>query len=151
MRHARSTPLGDAAQLRWFDRMRTTYGESPTHRLLGLEFLDVAPGHVTIGLTSLPDTRNAFGGVHGGVLNTAIDSALLQAVRTNVSPGDRLTTIELKVNFMRPAIADRFTCTGTALRVGGSLGVAEAKLYDGDGSLVAAGMGTIHIKRERNS
>lgn len=136
---------------RWFDAMQEAYGSSPIHRLFGLSLEVVNPGEVTIGVTPPQETRNLYGGVHGGTLSTVIDSAVLQAVRTQVRPGDHLTTVELKLNFLRPALGESFTCSGRALRVGRGLGVAEAKLRDHEGTLVVAGLGTIHIRRDAES
>lgn len=133
---------------RWFDAIRSRYAESPTHRLFGFSLTEVELRTVTITIEATPETRNLYGGLHGGVVNTVIDSALLQSVRTEVGPDDHLTTVELKVNFLRPATGNVFACSGHALRVGGSVGVAEAKLRSKDGDLLAAGLGTIHIRRE---
>lgn len=131
----------------WFDSMRERYGESPIHQLFGFVLQTVGPGEATVALTPPPETRNLYGGVHGGILNSAIDSAVLQAVRSQVDPEAHLTTVELKVNFLQPAMGDTFTCAGQALRVGRSVGVAEAKLRDQAGALLAVGLGTIHIRR----
>jgi len=131
----------------WFNQMRQRYQASPLHGLFGLELIEIALGSVTVVLKSSPGIQNSMGGVHGGVLSSVIDSALLQSVRSETGPDDQLTTVELKVNFLRPAQGFTFECHGEALRVGRTLGVSSARLVDEQGRIVAAGLGTISIKR----
>lgn len=139
--------MNEVAQEEWFHEMRQRYLQSPIHDLLGLELSEIDSGSVTIILKALPTGRNAMGSVHGGVLTSTIDSALLQSVRTRTGPGDRLTTLELKVNFMRPANGSEFRCHGRTLHVGRTMGVSTAQIEDEEGRIVAAGQGSIFIKR----
>ena len=73
---------------------------------------------------------------------------MLQSVRSRCSGSDHLTTVEFKVNFLEPANPPTLTFTGTATRVGGTLGVARAEAHDATGKHVATAMGTIAIRRK---
>ena len=140
--------MPDSDRSAWYERMREKYRESPVHALMGLELRDIEHGAVTVALHSKGELRNAMGVMHGGAISTAVDSALLQSVRSTLGEGDGITTVELKVNFLAPAAGTTFTCRGTALRVGKSVGVAEAKLFNDKGGVVAAGLGTLAIRRQ---
>lgn len=141
--------MSDTITNGWFDEMRRLYGASPIHEHLKMTLDEVGEGTVRVGLDTKPEFVNAHGTVHGGMLTTGLDSAILQAVRTRCGPDDKLTTVELKVNFLEPAASPRIAFTGRAVRVGGSLGVAMAEAVSDDGRHVATAIGTIAIRRLR--
>jgi uncharacterized protein (TIGR00369 family) len=87
---------------------------------------------------------NPFGIVHGGWMSTIMDSALGCAVLSALGPGKGFTTIELKVNFVRPVTAatGEVRCVGTLVHQGGRILTSEAKLTDGRGRLLAHGTST---------
>ncbi|MHB1244061.1 MAG: PaaI family thioesterase, partial [Gaiellaceae bacterium] len=102
----------------WFARMYELYNTSPVHRLFGMQLESLAPGEATVVFTPRPELINASGVVHGGILATIVDSAILQAVRTLIGPDDRPTTLELKLNYVSPGTGPSFRCVGKAVRVG---------------------------------
>lgn len=134
----------------WFEQMYALYEESPVHCFFGLSLASLAAGMAVVAFEPRPEHRNAMGAIHGGILATILDSALLQSVRTLVGPDDRPSTLELKINYVAPAVEAPFSCRGRALRVGGTVGVAEAVLTDAADDVVAASLGTIHIRRGRS-
>jgi uncharacterized protein (TIGR00369 family) len=135
----------------WFERMYELYDTSPVHELFGMKLEALAPGEATVLFTPRPELINASGVVHGGILATIVDSAILQAVRTLIGPDDRPTTLELKLNYVAPGIGESFRCVGKVVRVGGTVGVANAQLVNDAGEPVVAALGTIFIKRARRA
>jgi uncharacterized protein (TIGR00369 family) len=133
----------------WFARMHELYDASPVHQLFGMELESLAPGEATVVFTPRPELFNVSGVVHGGILATIVDSAILQAVRTLIGPDDRPTTLELKLNYLAPGKSASFRCVGKVVRVGGTVGVANATLVDDAGEPVVAALGTIFVKRSR--
>lgn len=133
----------------WTARMRELYDASPVHAHMGLTLDEVGDGTVTVRLAVKPEHINGLGVVHGGIISAGLDSALLQCVRSRCSGADHLTTVEMKVNFLEPANPPTLIFTGTAARVGGSLGVAHAEAHDAEGKHVATAMGTIAIRRKK--
>ncbi|MFD1719658.1 PaaI family thioesterase [Georgenia deserti] len=112
------------------------------HRWLGLELLEAADGAVTIGMTCRPDLTADVDGsyVHGGILATLLDVAGDFALVTQLGVG--LPTIDMRVDYLRPACPDdRLLATGTVVRRGRSLGVADARVTDADGKELAVGRG----------
>jgi uncharacterized protein (TIGR00369 family) len=88
---------------------------------------------------------NPIGTVHAGFAMTLLDSAMGCAVHTTLAAGDRYTTLETKVNFVRPITVDtgRVRCEGVVVHRGGTVATAEGKLFaDKTGKLLAHGMTT---------
>lgn len=136
----------DEDQRAWLAEMPELYKRSPAHQALGLSLVSVTLGEVELQLRAPESFNNLGGWIHGGILATAIDSALLQAIRSSTSRDDHLVTQEFKINFLRPA-QGVVRVVGRALHVGGGSGVASALATGGDGRAVASAMGTIHIRR----
>ena len=133
----------------WVARMRELYDKSPVHAHMGLTLEEVGNGTATVRLAVKQEYINGLGVIHGGVITAGLDSALLQPIRSRCADGDHLTTVELKVNFLEPANPPTLTFSGSATRVGSSLGVAHAEALDAQGKHVATAMGTIAIKRRK--
>ncbi len=133
----------------WGEAIHRRYGRSPLHAHLGLTLVEVGDGTATLAMRVKPEFINAHGGVHGGMIASGLDSCLFQSILTRCAEADRLSTVELKVNFLEPACTPVLTFKGRAARVGGSLGVAHADAFAEDGTLVATALGTIAIRRQR--
>jgi uncharacterized protein (TIGR00369 family) len=119
----------------------------PIAATLGFTVAEVAPGLVVFTMT--PDLRhyNPIGTVHGGVACTLLDSCMSCAVQTHVAKGFGYTTLELKVNLVRPITATTgpIRAEGRSLHVGRRSGTAEGKLLDAKGNLLAHGTTTCMI------
>jgi uncharacterized protein (TIGR00369 family) len=116
----------------------------PVSRLLGFALTDVEAGRAVFECEPSESHYNPLGSVHGGVLSTLLDSALSCAVHAALPAGQSYTTVELKVNFVRPVVllTGRLRCEGRVLHVGSRIATAEARLTDGGGTLHAHGVGT---------
>lgn len=73
---------------------------------------------------------NPIGTVHGGYAMTLLDSAMACAVHTTLAAGERYTTLDLNVNFVRPITAEtgRVRCEGKIVHRGGTIATAEGRL-----------------------
>ena len=118
-------------------------------RLLGMDVRQLDEGIVSFAVTPQPDFANPLGTVHGGICATLLDSAMGCAVHTTLPPGAGYTTLELKVNYIRPVAVDagELTGTGTVIHVGGRTATAEGKVFSADGKLVAHGSTTCMVFR----
>jgi uncharacterized protein (TIGR00369 family) len=88
---------------------------------------------------------NPIGVVHGGFAMTILDSAMGVAVHTTLAAGERYTTLETKVNFVRPITLETGTvrCEGVVVYRGGRVATAEGKLVaEKTGKLLAHGTTT---------
>ena len=89
---------------------------------------------------ALADHLNPAGTVHGGWAATVMDSALGCAVHTTIKAGDRYTTVEMKVNYLRPIFPGKtglLTCEGRVINRGRTLALSEARLVDASGKVYA--------------
>jgi uncharacterized protein (TIGR00369 family) len=71
------------------------------------------------------------------------------AVHSTLPAGVGYTTLEIKVNYVRPMTVStgRVTCEGTTIHVGGRIATAEARVVDSEGKLYAHGSTTCIILR----
>jgi uncharacterized protein (TIGR00369 family) len=93
---------------------------------------------------------NPIGVVHGGFAMTLLDSAMGCAVHSTLGVGERYTTLEVKVNFVRAITVEtgRVRCEGVVIHRGGTVATAEGKLFAIDGGkLLAHGTTTCLIIR----
>ena len=90
---------------------------------------------------------NPIGTIHGGWTSAILDSAMGCAVHTTLAAGQAYTTVEMKLNFVRPILpsSGRLSCEGVLVHRGGTLATAEGRLYDAAGKLVAHGTETCMI------
>jgi uncharacterized protein (TIGR00369 family) len=111
----------------------------PIAELLGFEPKEVEKGRAVF--VSTPDSRlyNPIGSVHGGYAATLLDSCMACAVHSMLKAGQGYTTVELKVNFVRPISADtgELRAEGKVIHVGRQIASAEGRLTDARGRLLA--------------
>ena len=92
---------------------------------------------------------NPIGVVHGGFAMTLLDSAMGCAIHTTLARGERYTTLETKVNFVRPVTADTgpVRCEATVIHRGRRVATAEGRLIaERTGRVLAHGTTTCLIE-----
>jgi uncharacterized protein (TIGR00369 family) len=106
----------------------------PVAQLLGFGIDRVDEGNVVFTMDPLEAHQNPLGTVHGGIITTLLDSAMGCAVHTTLPAGGMYTTLELKVNFLRPSFGGGATllAEGTVLHRGSTTVLAEATITDAD-------------------
>lgn len=112
----------------------------PIAGLLDFALVEVSEGRAVFTGEASEKTLNPAGTVHGGWAATLLDSALGCAVHTTLEPGEKYTTVEMKVNYLRPIFAGRtgmLTCEGKVLHRGRTLALSEARLVDAGGRVYA--------------
>ncbi|MGI9026686.1 MAG: PaaI family thioesterase [Burkholderiaceae bacterium] len=111
----------------------------PIGHLLGFVVIEFEQGRVVFQGTPRLEHYNPLGVVHGGYAATLLDSCVGCAVQTMLPAGKGYTTLELKVNFIR-AMTDKtgpVRAEGKVISVGNQAGVAEGRLTDASGRLLA--------------
>lgn len=113
------------------DAYRDKFARTAVNSFFGMQLGDVEPGQAVISLPLRDDFLQEEGIVHGGVLTTLADTAAVYAVHPNQAPGETLTSIEFKMNFLRPAIgtAGDLVATSQAIRVGRRVAVVEVDVH----------------------
>jgi uncharacterized protein (TIGR00369 family) len=90
---------------------------------------------------------NPLGTVHGGWAATLLDSAMACAVHSTLKQGQAYTTVEMKLNYVRPITeaTGKVRCEGSIVSLGRTLATSEGKLFDATGKLLAHGTETCLI------
>jgi uncharacterized protein (TIGR00369 family) len=107
--------------------------------LLGMRIAEVEEGRVVFAADPAEYHYNPMGAVHGGILATLLDSAMGSAVQSLASAGMGYTTLEFKVNFVRPVTEETGTvyAEGRVVHRGNRSAIAEGRLTDAAGTLCA--------------
>ena len=95
---------------------------------LGAELASVADGEVQITLPFSAQLSQQHGYVHAGAITSVVDSACGYAALTKVSHEYEVVTAEFKINFLRPAIGDRFLAIGRVQSSGKLLTVCTGEV-----------------------
>jgi uncharacterized protein (TIGR00369 family) len=87
-----------------------------------------------------------FGFVHGGVFASIIDAAAFWAIFFEVEDQNSgVTTVDLKLNYLAPAASGKLIAKGRQIKLGKTLGYADAEVSDDNGKLLAHGTSTVMI------
>jgi uncharacterized protein (TIGR00369 family) len=121
----------------------------PIAILMGMWIAEVSEGRAVFAAEPSEYHYNPLGTVHGGVMATLLDSALGCAVQSMLPAGTSFTTLELKVNYLRPITVKTgmVYAEGKIIHIGGRIATAESRLTDVDGKLYAHGTTTCIILR----
>lgn len=131
------------------DRLQQMFDASPFIAGMGLEALAVSAEDmaVEVRMAMAPQLERTAGSnqFHGGPIASLIDTAGDFAVGLAVGGG--VPTIDLRVDYLRPAFGPHITAKATARRVGRTVGIADVDVFGADGKLVAIGRGCYSAKR----
>lgn len=110
---------------------------------LGRKILEVDPqgGFLKTQFDAKPDFTNPLGHIQGGILAAMLDSTMSPALATVIDATETIPTLELKVNFIRPA-KGRIIGTGKVIQKTKSVAFLEGKLEDTEGNLIATATAT---------
>jgi uncharacterized protein (TIGR00369 family) len=119
----------------------------PVMHLMGMVGMEVEEGSVTVLLDPQEFHYNPLGTVHGGVLSTLLDTAAACSVHSTLPAGVAYTSLDLSVKFLRAVTVSsgRLRCEGSVLQRGRRTALAEARMTDAAGRLVAHATSTCLI------
>jgi len=116
--------------------------QPPILVLLGARLTAIDSGRARIELAADERLANPMGTLHGGVLCDIADAAMGMAFASTLDEGESFTTLELKINFLRPVWRAALVADGTVFQRGRTVGVAECTITDEKGRLVARATST---------
>ena len=114
----------------------------PIADLIGFTLTAVEAGYAVVELEAGPRHANPMGTVHGGVLCDVADAAMGMAYASGLGEGETFTTLELKINFLKPVRVGRLVATGRVVKAGRTVGLVECDVTDGADGLVARASST---------
>ena len=138
--------------LEYMRQLRTGEREpSGMARLMNMRLVEVEEGRAVFAVE--PDERhyNGLGIAHGGLAATLLDSALGCPINTVMPAGRVFTTLEMKINYVRPMRREtaEVRCEVEVLHAGGRVATAEGRIVDAAGKLYAHGTATCMLFRAR--
>ena len=121
----------------------------PIGVLMDFRIAELSEGRAVFLVNPAEYHYNPIGVVHGGLAATLLDSAMGCAVHSTLPAGAGYTTLEIKVNYIRPMSAEtgEVRCEANIIHAGGRTATAEGKVLDQDGKLYAHGTTTCMIFR----
>ncbi len=116
----------------------------PIATLMKFNVVEIEEGRVVFAATPDGSVYNPLGTVHGGYVCTLLDSCMGCAVHSTLKAGQGYTSVELKVNFVRPLseATGEVRAEGRVLSAGRQIATSEGRLVDGRGRLLAHGTTT---------
>ena len=129
----------------YIQRVNHLVNHSPYFELLSMKILDVGLGFSLLEINLAKDWQ-PFGFVHGGVFASIIDAATFWAIFYEIEDWKAgATTVDLKLNHLRLAVSGKLIAEGRQIKLGKTLGYAEAKVTDENSKLLAHGTSTLMI------
>lgn len=119
----------------------------PISELIGFAVSEASEGRVVVVLEAGTRHFNPMGTVHGGILCDIADAAMGIAFATTLAPGESFTTVELKINFLRPVRQAQLRAEGRVVQRGRTIGYVECEITDENGKLVAKSNSTCLVLR----
>ena len=121
----------------------------PIGALMNFNITELSEGRAVFTVEPAEYHYNPIGVVHGGLAATLLDSAMGCAVHSTLPAGEGYTTLEIKVNYIRPMVAEtgRVRCEAKVIHVGARTASAKGRVVDESGKLYAHGTTTCIIFR----
>jgi uncharacterized protein (TIGR00369 family) len=119
----------------------------PVAQLLGMRLVEVDDGRAVFELDTDGRFWNPMGTVHGGIVCDLADAALGVCWAATLADGETFTTVELKINFLRPIREGTLRAVGTVTKRGRHIGMTECEVTDEEGRLVAKASATVMTLR----
>ena len=114
----------------------------PVAELIGFELVRMEGGESEMTLIAEERHSNPMGTLHGGILCDLADAAMGTAWFSTLEPGESFTTLELKINFLRPFWTGKLVARGRVVSRGRTVGMAECDVFDENERLIARASST---------
>ncbi|WP_282156049.1 PaaI family thioesterase [Cytobacillus gottheilii] len=114
----------------------------PIAKLIGFFPAEIKSGETIFELETKEIHFNPMGTVHGGILCDLADAAMGLAFSTLLNENETFTTIELKINFLKPIWLTTLKAHAKVIKKGRTIGYIDCSIYDGDGAIVATASST---------
>jgi len=130
---------------KYTEAISNVVNRSPYFSLLSMKIKELEWGTSVLEVELEEKHLHPFGYVHGGAVASVMDAATFWSVFPKVRDGMGLTTVEIKVNFLAPVREGKLVAKGRCIRIGRTLALGDATIYDGNGNLLGHGTATMMI------
>jgi uncharacterized protein (TIGR00369 family) len=118
-------------------------------KLLGMEIIDVGEGIARLSLNINQSHLNQNGFVHGGIISSVADTAAAVALLSTIDAGRKVSTIEFKINFLRP-IKNNIFAVAKVIHKGSRIAVVDIDIENTQQQLVAKCLATFMIAEDKS-
>jgi acyl-CoA thioesterase len=117
-------------------------------RWLGIEVIDIRPGHSKITMEVRPEMNNGFSITHGGIAYSLADSALAFASNSH---GRVAVALETNISYIKKVTkGDTLTATAQELSLGNTIAVYNVNVRNQDDANIAIFRGTVYRTKEQH-
>jgi uncharacterized protein (TIGR00369 family) len=114
----------------------------PVAELIGVDLVRADGGEATAQMEAGEQHSNPMGTIHGGILCDLADAAMGMAYFSQLEAGESFTTLELKINYLRPFWTGKLVAHGRVVSRGKTVGMTECDVVDDQGRLIAKATST---------
>ena len=119
----------------------------PIGETVGMKLVSMAPDTAVFEMDAGRRHTNPMGTLHGGILCDLSDGAMGMAWASELEDGESFTTLELKINFLKPVWTARLRAEAHVIKRGKTVGLVECDVRDDKGDLVAHATSTVMTLR----
>jgi acyl-CoA thioesterase len=163
LRQWASWPEGDARKAFCYNRqesagdkkgfkMSETFSKpivySQFSKLIGLRLTRINDDYSECVLEASDRLLNVNGNIHGGAIYTMVDVGMGAALHAHLAEDERLTTVEIKINYLIAVTSGTLTCQSRLLHKSRKLAVLESEVRS-DGALIAKATGTFYVTKTK--
>ena len=157
MSKSTATPALQAFEPEFIAGLKSIFEEKIVfNQVLGLKITSLAPDGVVGRIDMKPDLvgHYAYNRIHGGVISAGLDAMgglavmaaigarhMDDAIEARLARFAKLGTIDLRIDYLRPALGPRFTATAQTLRLGSRVASTRMEFHDAQSRLLATGSG----------
>jgi uncharacterized protein (TIGR00369 family) len=117
----------------------------PIAQLIGFRLVAAKHGEAVVEFDASTKHANPMGTLHGGVLCDVADAAMGIAFASTLADDESFTTLELKINFLRPVWNEKLRAVGKVVSRGKTVGLTECDITNSAGALVARSTSTCMV------
>jgi uncharacterized protein (TIGR00369 family) len=123
----------------------------PIAKLIGFNLVSAGSGEAVIEFEAGERHANPMGTLHGGVLCDISDFSMGAAYASTLNDGESFTTLELKINFLRPFWKGNLRAESSVVKGGKTLGLVMCDVFDNNRRLISRASSTCMILRGKQS
>ena len=119
---------------------------APIGKQMGIRLIEASQGMVVAEMQTEDSLLNSLGTIQGGAISVLADVAMGLACGTMVEKGKTFSTLEFKINFIRPVTSGLLTAIGKVSHIGTRSCVSDCEIFNEEKKLVAKSSGTLLIQ-----
>jgi len=129
----------------------TAVNTGPFFKHLSIRVTEIGVGYSVVVMEIGKKHMNPFGGLHGGVYASAIDTAAYWSAYCDLPEENGLVSIDLKVDFLSPVFHEKVIINGKRIKSGKTIYLAEATMCDRNGKVLAHGTSKLMVTSDKQS